>query len=77
MSGPMMTHTYGFVGLGLMGQPMCLNLAQKMGPSHRIKVFDVAEIAMDQLVEKFPDQIIRCSSTAEVANDAVRDPPLP
>ncbi|KAH7347010.1 NAD binding domain of 6-phosphogluconate dehydrogenase-domain-containing protein [Pyrenochaeta sp. MPI-SDFR-AT-0127] len=62
--------SYGFIGLGLMGLPMCKSLATKIGPGHQIHVFDINEAAMNQLYQDQPDMISRCSSAAEVAEGA-------
>lgn len=63
--------TYGFIGLGLMGLPMCHNLAQNSQPADRIRVFDLVESVLDQIVNDHPDKIIRCSSAQGVAEGAV------
>ncbi|KAJ4168991.1 hypothetical protein NW754_010923 [Fusarium falciforme] len=62
--------TYGFIGLGLMGLPMCKNLASKLSHGERIRILDLNEAAMDQLHNEFPKQITKCSSPAQVAEGA-------
>jgi 3-hydroxyisobutyrate dehydrogenase len=62
--------SYGFVGLGLMGLPMCKNLAKKIPSGNRIRVFDLNEAAINELSQEYPDVIVKCSSAAEVSEGA-------
>lgn len=59
--------TYGFIGLGLMGMPMCKNIVSKLPTDRQVRVFDVNPQAMDTLSEEYPERIIKCSSPADVA----------
>lgn len=34
-------HNVGFIGLGVMGKPMAMNLAQKLPQTCKLNVFDV------------------------------------
>ncbi|QHE90402.1 NAD(P)-dependent oxidoreductase [Pandoraea fibrosis] len=43
------TQTIGFIGLGVMGGPMCANLTRKSG--HPVHVFDTSKEALGKLVE--------------------------
>lgn len=61
------SRTYGFIGLGLMGLPMCRNIASKIASSERVRVFDLNEAAMKTLYNEHPRGIIQCSSAADVA----------
>ncbi|KAJ4245464.1 hypothetical protein NW762_013973 [Fusarium torreyae] len=63
-------NTYGFIGLGLMGLPMCRNIASKISPCERIRIFDLNETAMADIYDEFPQQIQKCNSPAEVAEGA-------
>lgn len=70
MPGAEYAKTYGFIGLGLMGLPMCKNIASKASPGEHIRIFDLDEKAMDSIYDEFPSQITRCSSPADVAHGA-------
>jgi 2-hydroxy-3-oxopropionate reductase len=54
----------GFVGLGLMGRPMALNLLKA---GHAVRVWARREAAMQPLLEA---GAVRCTSAADVARDA-------
>ena len=58
----------GFVGLGAMGLHMAGHLAAKLPAETRIYVFDIVQSLVDQLCEKHPDRVLRCTSAKEVAN---------
>lgn len=62
----------GFIGIGLMGKPMVVNLANKLPPGSRIHVHDVVTAAVDELCTSYPDQIVRCTSAKEVTEKSVR-----
>ena len=62
----------GFIGLGAMGKPMVSQLASKLPAEAKIHVFDVVEEAMDDICLKFPHRVCKCSSSKEVAQQAVR-----
>ncbi|OIW29025.1 hypothetical protein CONLIGDRAFT_598861 [Coniochaeta ligniaria NRRL 30616] len=59
-------NSVGFIGLGLMGKPMVVNLAKKLPPGARIHVHDVVTAVVDELCASYPDRIIRCTSAREV-----------
>ncbi|KAF2475337.1 3-hydroxyisobutyrate dehydrogenase mitochondrial precursor [Lindgomyces ingoldianus] len=59
--------TLGFIGLGAMGKPMVVHLANKLPPESRIYVFDVVAQVMDELCAQFPDRIRKASSARDVA----------
>ncbi|KAL4870277.1 hypothetical protein BDV12DRAFT_184669 [Aspergillus spectabilis] len=56
MPGAETPTTYGFIGLELMGLPMCKNIASKITPTERIRIFDLNHVAMDQLYKEFPSK---------------------
>ncbi|CAI6091685.1 hypothetical protein V2G26_012723 [Clonostachys chloroleuca] len=56
--------TFGFIGLGLMGLPMCRNIAVKMSPNERILAFDIAQAPMEELAREYPGKVTACSSPA-------------
>ncbi|KAF1972732.1 hypothetical protein BU23DRAFT_643480 [Bimuria novae-zelandiae CBS 107.79] len=57
----------GFIGLGAMGKPMLVHLANKLPPESRIYVFDVVEVTMNEIFSQFPDKVFRGSSARDVA----------
>ena len=61
----------GFIGLGAMGKPMVINLANEIPLGSRIHVHDVVTAAMDELQELFPEKIIKCASAREVTEKSV------
>lgn len=61
----MMATTLGFVGLGVMGEHMCRNLARKSGAS--VVGFDTRPAPLDALAG---DGVARAASTADVAGRA-------
>jgi len=62
----------GFIGLGAMGLPMAGHLAEKLSENIRVSVFDIAESNMDELHNKYPKRVVKCSSAKEVADKSVR-----
>ncbi|KAJ4298910.1 hypothetical protein N0V90_004153 [Kalmusia sp. IMI 367209] len=67
MSEPLEFRTLGFVGLGAMGKPMLVHLANKLPPESRIFVFDVVEGVMDEVCQQFPNRVFKSSSARDVA----------
>jgi len=63
---------FGFIGLGLMGKPMSINLASKLQADQHLFIFDLLESAMTEVCETKPDAITQCKSPQDVANKAVR-----
>ncbi|KAF2648628.1 hypothetical protein K491DRAFT_722399 [Lophiostoma macrostomum CBS 122681] len=59
--------TLGFIGLGAMGKPMVIHLANKLPPESRIFVFDVVEAVVDEVCSQFPDRVSKGSSAKNVA----------
>ncbi|KAF2006081.1 hypothetical protein P154DRAFT_615981 [Amniculicola lignicola CBS 123094] len=59
--------TLGFIGLGAMGKPMLVHLADKLPPESRIYVFDVVEAVVDEMCSKYPHRVLKASSAKEVA----------
>lgn len=57
-----MPETIGFVGLGVMGEPICRNLARKSGRS--VLGFDLADAPLQRLAE---DGVTRAASPAALA----------
>ncbi|KAF2186216.1 hypothetical protein K469DRAFT_147742 [Zopfia rhizophila CBS 207.26] len=67
MSGSLEFETLGFIGLGAMGKPMVIHLANKLPPESRIYVFDVASQVVDELCAQFPNRVLKGSSSKDVA----------
>lgn len=63
--------TLGFIGLGAMGKPMVVHLANKLPPESRIYVFDVVEKVVDDLCAQFPNRVLKGSSAKDVAQQVV------
>jgi 3-hydroxyisobutyrate dehydrogenase-like beta-hydroxyacid dehydrogenase len=57
-----MTNTFGFIGLGVMGEAMCRNLAKKSGA--RVVAYDTRPKPLDGLAQ---DGVERATSVADVA----------
>jgi 3-hydroxyisobutyrate dehydrogenase len=49
--------TVGFIGLGAMGAPMAMHLAEKLPSGTKIYAFDVVQSAVDQLGRQFPNRV--------------------
>ena len=63
--------TVGFIGLGAMGRPMVVHLANKLPPESQIYVFDVVQQVMDELSAQFPGRVLKGSSAKDVAEHSV------
>ncbi|KAI1343120.1 NAD binding domain of 6-phosphogluconate dehydrogenase-domain-containing protein [Xylariaceae sp. FL0016] len=57
----------GFIGLGAMGKPMTMNLAERLPPQSRIYVHDVVVGAMDELCASSIGVFSKCKDAKEVA----------
>ncbi|KAJ5377197.1 uncharacterized protein N7496_004606 [Penicillium cataractarum] len=57
----------GFIGLGVMGYPMALNLLKKLEEGTKLHVYDVSEEALSKLKNESPELVLVCSSAREVA----------
>jgi 3-hydroxyisobutyrate dehydrogenase len=64
--------TVGFIGLGAMGAPMAIHLAEKLPSETKIYAFDVVQSAVDQLVEQFPGRVFAGNNARDVAEKSVR-----
>jgi 3-hydroxyisobutyrate dehydrogenase len=62
----------GWVGLGLMGLPMAKNIIGKTDKSTKVYVYDVAQEAIQRLVDQGQGKVEACSSSKEVADKSVR-----
>lgn len=61
----------GFIGLGVMGYPMALNLLKKLEDGARLHVYDVDDHALRKFEEEAPTKVHVCSNAAEVAESSV------
>ena len=63
--------TLGFIGLGAMGRPMLVHLANKLPAESRIYVFDVVESVVDEVCADFPNRVFKGTSAKDVAEKVV------
>lgn len=63
--------TLGFIGLGAMGKPMVVHLANKLPSESRIIVFDVMEKVVDEICAEFPNRVFKGTSAKDVAQQVV------
>jgi 3-hydroxyisobutyrate dehydrogenase-like beta-hydroxyacid dehydrogenase len=63
--------TLGFIGLGAMGKPMLVHLANKLPPATQISVFDVVEQVVDEVCEQFPNRVFKGHGAGDVAKQVV------
>ena len=61
----------GFIGLGAMGKPMVIHLANKLPPESQIYVYDVVEKALDDICAQFPKRVLKGTSARDVAQRVV------
>ncbi|PNS20506.1 hypothetical protein CAC42_5956 [Sphaceloma murrayae] len=61
-----MADTIAFIGLGVMGYPMAINLRKKMDPSHKLLICDVSKEALS----KFQSEMSGSGPIEVVANGA-------
>ncbi len=61
----------GFIGLGIMGKPMVLNLARKLPPGSHIHLHDVAAAVVEDLLVSLPEVMVKSGSAKEVAEKSV------
>jgi 3-hydroxyisobutyrate dehydrogenase-like beta-hydroxyacid dehydrogenase len=73
MSTTLDFRSVGFIGLGAMGRPMAIHLANKLPAESRIYVFDVVQQVVDELSAQFPGRIIKGSSAKDIAQQSVCD----
>lgn len=62
----------GWIGLGLMGNPMIRNLLKKMSEDTQFFIHDVVRESVDKLVEEGKGRVHACESSVEVADKSVR-----
>ena len=61
----------GWVGLGLMGLPMAINLLKKTDEQTTFYVYDVVKESIDKFVEEGRGRVNACASSKEVADKSV------
>lgn len=76
MDGPMDFKTLGFIGLGAMGKPMLVHLANKLPPDSQIFVFDVFEPVVDEICAQYSGRVFKATSAQDVAKQAVDTTPF-
>lgn len=62
----------GFVGLGVMGYPMAVNLFKKLDVGTKLHVYDVSSQVLSNFEQEAPHLVSVCSSAREVAERSVR-----
>lgn len=62
----------GFIGLGVMGYPVAVNLLKKLETGTKLHVYDVSSQVLDKLKQETPNLVSICSSAREVAKRLVR-----
>ncbi|KAJ5631988.1 hypothetical protein N7490_008327 [Penicillium lividum] len=66
----MLPRELGFIGLGVMGYPMALNLLKKFEDGARLHVYDVDDRALRKFEEEEPTKVHVCSNAREVAESS-------
>ncbi|KAJ5808647.1 hypothetical protein N7474_009916 [Penicillium riverlandense] len=62
----MSTYSLGFIGLGVMGYPMVLNLVKKVNLTDKLHVYDISSQILAKLEAESPDKVDVCTSSREV-----------
>lgn len=62
----------GWIGLGLMGDPMARNLLKKCDAETKFYVYDVMSAAVEKFVQEGGGRVVGCSGSKEVAEKSVR-----
>ena len=62
----------GFIGLGVMGYPMAVNLLKKLETRTKLHVYDVSSQVLDNFEQEAPNLVSICSSAREVTERSVR-----
>lgn len=62
----------GFIGLGVMGYPMALNLLNRLETGSRLHVYDVSSQVLDEFKQEAPNLVSICSSARDVAERSVK-----
>ena len=70
-STPDLPKNIGWIGLGLMGLPMSINLLKKTSPETKLYVYDISKESINKLVEQGNGRVEACGSSKEVADKSV------
>lgn len=68
----MLPRVPGFIGLGVMGYPMAVNLLKKVDAVTKLQVNDVSGQVVDRFKDEAPDLLSVSSSARESADRVVR-----
>lgn len=68
----MSTYSLGFIGLGVMGYPMVLNLVKKVNLIDKLHVYDISNQDLAKLEAEAPEKVDVCASALEVTEKSVR-----
>lgn len=61
----------GFIGRGVMGYPMAVNLLRKLETGTQLHVYEVSSQALEKFKQEAPGLVSVCSSASEVAEEFV------
>jgi Fe2+ or Zn2+ uptake regulation protein len=62
----------GFIGLGVMGYPMAVNLLKKLDDGGILHVYDVSNQVLEKFEQEAPHLVVVCSSAREVSERSVQ-----
>ncbi|KAJ6173863.1 hypothetical protein N7485_006675 [Penicillium canescens] len=57
----------GFIGLGVMGYPMAVNLLKKLDDEGILHVYDISDQVLEKFEQEAPHVVVVCSSAREVS----------
>lgn len=63
--------TFGFIGLGLMGESMAVNLAANLASDQHMVVYDLRDSAMAEVCESSPERVAGGTSPRDVVARSV------
>lgn len=75
MASAQLPKAIGWIGLGLMGDPMARNLLKKTDADTKFYIYDVVPEAVEKFVKDGQGRVQTCSSSKEVAERSVRRKP--
>lgn len=66
------SHSFGFIGLGVMGYPMALNVARKLSNTQSpLYVYDISTEVLQRFQKEMPGAVCACSNAREVTKNSV------
>lgn len=64
----------GFIGLGVMGSPMAINIAGKLPNGMRLHVYDINEAAIDHVCSRSKGNVHKSTGAVHLAAESVCSP---